>query len=138
MSLPHEYYSHDKYPRLHEKHNDALYADPDYLANEHDDVLPLHSTIGIGPQGRGSIPKVKDASDIKGTFIVQFVDDNTGEVLLESPNLHAGIISAETDDLHQHLTLNVKRNDFTHAIAEMDLPEGAPGSRAYTVPGDQT
>lgn len=133
MSLPHEYYGHDKRPHLHERHNDALYADPDYLANEHDDVLPLHSTIGLGPQGRGSIPIVKEYDDEKGTFAINFIDDNTGETLLETPNLHAGYIYDDSEETNNELVLKIKRNGVPKTLTRLTLPQGETGSRIYTV-----
>lgn len=133
MSLPHEYYGYDGTPHLHERHNDALYADPDYLANEHDDVLPLHSTIGLGPKGDGFIPKVYKEDDEKGTFILDFVSDKTDELFFRSPNLHAGVLSVKkTSSDKSSVTIFLTRNGVKHSLCSLELPKGDTGSRIYT------
>lgn len=131
MTTPHDYYGPDGYPHLHSKGNSAITADPDWLANEHGDMLPLGSTLGIGPQGDGVIALVKESDDVKGTFILQFLNDKTLETFLESPNLHAGILSARTDDSKHTLYIDLMRKGFNKQIAEMVLPEGEQGTRLY-------
>lgn len=132
MSLPHEYYGHDNIPHLHEKDNDALYADPDYLANEHDDVLPLHSTIGLGPQGHGIVSEVVKSDDDKGVFIIKTVDDNTGEETYESPNLHSGKLLAELNEKTNVFTLYAIRDNTPFNIGSFEVPQGEHGTRIFT------
>ena len=49
MSIPHDYDD----GRLHSRGNSRHYIEPDYIANEADDQLPLLSTVGRGPRGAG-------------------------------------------------------------------------------------
>lgn len=137
MTLPHDHYGPDGYPHLHSRGNSAITADPDWLANEHGDMLPLGSTVGKGPQGDGVIALVKESDDVKGTFILQFLNDKTMETFLESPNLHAGILSARTDDSNHTLYIDLMRKGFNKQIAEITIPQGEEGTRVFVNKNNQ-
>lgn len=123
MSIEKEYGE----PRRH-------YVEPDYTAMECDDQLPLVSKIGRGPRGHGVYPQV--SVDKAGTYIVQFIDDVTGEVVLTSDNLSAGDVTVTSTPKNPvagdsvNVTFHVRRGDSTQDFTCL-LPPGATGSRIY-------
>lgn len=110
------------------------YAEPDFTAMECDDQLPLVSKIGRGPRGHGVYPQV--SVDKAGTYVVQFVDDVTGEVVLTSDNLSAGDVTVTSTPKNPvagdsvNVTFHVRRGDSTQDFTCL-LPPGATGSRIY-------
>jgi len=110
------------------------YAEPDFTAMECDDQLPLVSKIGRGPRGHGVYPQV--SIDKAGTYVVQFVDDVTGEVVLTSDNLSAGDVTVTSTPKNPvagdsvNVTFHVRRGDSTQDFTCL-LPPGATGSRIY-------
>lgn len=123
MSIEKEYGE----PRRH-------YIEPDRVAMECDDQLPLVSKIGRGPRGHGVYPKVVE--DQRGTYVVQFIDDVTGEVVLTSDNLSAGEVSVTSVPKNPvagdsvNVTFHVRRGDSTQDFTCL-IPPGATGSRIY-------
>lgn len=54
-----------------------------------DDQIPLRSSIGLGPKGDGIGVRVVD-NDPYGYYRLQFFNENTGDVLITTPNLDPG------------------------------------------------
>ena len=110
------------------------YAEPDYTAMECDDQLPLVSKIGRGPRGHGVYPQV--SVDKAGAYVVQFIDDVTGEVVLTSDNLSAGEVTVTATPKDPvagdsvNVTFHVRKGDSTQDFTCL-LPPGATGSRIY-------
>lgn len=116
------------------------YIDPDRMAGECDDQLPLVSKVGRGPRGRGVTPRVR--TDQPGEYVVEFVDDVTGEVVLSTANLSAGDISVSVDEGHSPVagetvmaTIHVRHGDRTRDYS-LPIPPGATGSIFYEVDGE--
>lgn len=116
------------------------YIDPDRLAGECDDQLPLISKIGRGPRGHGVTPRVR--TDQPGEYVVEFVDDVTGEVVLSTANLSAGEVSVSVDEGHSPVagetvmaTIHVRHGDRTQDYS-LPIPPGATGSLFYEVAGE--
>lgn len=148
MSTPHEYFDECNHPHLHSKGNSALYEDLEPFAPASDFSLPNLSTMGRGPRGDAYIPEVDETSS-DDTFIIKFRNDRTDEVVIESPNLHAGQLRIDADDLPEldgrkdiikptedsegrYVRFYLRRNGAEHLLCETQLPEGAHGSRIYT------
>lgn len=116
------------------------YIDPDRLAGECDDQLPLVSKVGRGPRGHGVTPRVR--TDQPGEYVVEFVDDVTGEVVLSTANLSAGEITVTVDEGHSPVagetvmaTIHVRHGDRTQDYS-LPIPPGATGSLFYEVTGE--
>ena len=116
------------------------YIDPDRLAGECDDQLPLISKVGRGPRGHGVTPRVR--TDQPGEYVVEFVDDVTGEVVLSTANLSAGEVSVSVDEGHSPVagetvmaTIHVRHGDRTQDYS-LPIPPGATGSLFYEVAGE--
>lgn len=116
------------------------YIDPDRLAGECDDQLPLISKVGRGPRGHGVTPRVR--TDQPGEYVVEFVDDVTGEVVLSTANLSAGEVSITVDEGHSPVagetvmaTIHVRLGDETRDYA-LPIPPGATGSIFFEVDGE--
>lgn len=116
------------------------YIDPDRLAGECDDQLPLISKIGRGPRGHGVTPRVR--TDQPGEYVVEFVDDVTGEVVLSTANLSAGEVSVSVDEGHSPIagetvtaTIHVRHGDRTQDYS-LPIPPGATGSIFFEVDGE--
>ena len=116
------------------------YIDPDRMAGECDDQLPLVSKVGRGPRGHGVTPRVR--TDQPGEYVVEFVDDVTGEVVLSTANLSAGEISVSVDEGHSPVagetvmaTIHVRLGDETRDYA-LPIPPGATGSIFFEVDGE--
>lgn len=135
MSIPHDYDRHG-FPELRSRGNSRHYIDPDYIANEADDQLPLISTIGRGPRGAGlSIGNVVDRD---GEFSFGIYSDLTGELVQQTPNLSGGVISVtakpadpvagDTVAMDVDVAMGSEHRHFT-----VPIPPGATGSRIYCV-----
>ena len=118
------------------------YIDPDRMAGECDDQLPLVSKVGRGPRGHGVTPRVR--TDQPGEYVVEFVDDVTGEVVLSTANLSAGEVSITVDEGHSHVagetvmaTIHVRLGDETRDYS-LPIPPGATGSIFFEVDGEVT
>ena len=116
------------------------YIDPDRMAGECDDQLPLISKVGRGPRGHGVTPRVR--TDQPGEYVVEFVDDVTGEVVLSTANLSAGEVSITVDEGHSPVagetvmaTIHVRLGDETRDYA-LPIPPGATGSIFFEVDGE--
>ena len=115
------------------------YIDPDRLAGECDDQLPLVSKVGRGPRGHGVTPRVR--TDQPGEYVVEFVDDVTGEVVLSTANLSAGEVTVSVDQGHSPVagetvmaTIHVRHGNRTQDYS-MPIPPGATGSIFFEVDG---
>lgn len=116
------------------------YIDPDRMAGECDDQLPLISKVGRGPRGHGVTPRVR--TNQPGEYVVEFVDDVTGEVVLSTANLSAGEVSITVDEGHSPVagetvmaTIHVRLGDETRDYA-LPIPPGATGSIFFEVDGE--
>lgn len=116
------------------------YIDPDRMAGECDDQLPLVSKVGRGPRGHGVTPRVR--TDQPGEYVVEFVDDVTGEVVLSTANLSAGEVSVTVDEGHSPVagetvmaTIHVRLGNETRDYA-LPIPPGATGSIFFEVDGE--
>lgn len=115
------------------------YIDPDRLAGECDDQLPLVSKVGRGPRGHGVTPRVR--TDHPGEYVVEFVDDVTGEVVLATANLSAGEVTVTVDSPENPVagdtvmaTIHVRLGDSTRDYS-LPIPPGATGSIFFEVDG---
>ena len=116
------------------------YIDPDRLAGECDDQLPVVSKIGRGPRGHGVTPRVR--TNQAGEYVVEFVDDVTGEVVLTTANLSAGEISITVDTDHSPVagetamaTIHVRQGGKVRNF-DLPIPPGATGSIMFEVDGE--
>ena len=116
------------------------YIDPDRLAGECDDQLPLVSKVGRGPRGHGVTPRVR--TDQPGEYVVEFVDDVTGEVVLSTANLSAGEVTITVDTPENPVagdtvmaTVHVRLGDETRDYS-LPVPPGATGSILFEVDGE--
>lgn len=117
----------------------SRYIDPDYIANEADDQLPLISTIGRGPRGAGLV--IGNLVDSDGEFSFGIYSDLTGELIQQTPNLSAGIVtvtSKPSDPVAGEtvsMDIDVARGD-EHSHFTVPIPAGSTGSRIYMVSTD--
>ena len=84
--------------------------------------LPLVSTIGTGPRGRGVYPVT--VVDANGEFKFALKDDITNQVIWTSSNLSAGIVTVEDN------VLKVRQGGSVHEYP-LTVSEPEPGSRIY-------
>lgn len=104
------------------------------LAHGCDDMLPLISSIGRGPQGPGVT-----ATILKNTatdFMFALIDDETGEQFFQSPNLAPTIVSVSAPD-HDPvageaypITFHMRRGTDVEEYT-VEMPPGATGSLIY-------
>lgn len=133
MTIPHDYRTTDS-AELLSNDNSAYYEEPDYIAMNAGDQLPLISTIGAGPRGAGVKIQVLDEED--GIFRIAFIDDSTGEVFTTTPNLDLGYIEVSSANPKPQegelVTLFIRhiRGEQVHE-SQILLPPGAHGSRLY-------
>lgn len=135
--LPHDYYEGRGFPPdLHARNGSKHYIEPDYIAMEADDQLPLISTVGAGPEGEGVFPEIMVDEDDDFRFVLK--SNETGEVMMSSPNLSAGRLSV-TQPAHTgvegeqgYFTIRVNRGGSSDSYT-LAIPPGAVGSRIYTV-----
>ena len=135
MSIPHDYRDNG-FPRLHSRGNSRPYIEPDYIANECDDQLPLLSTVGRGPRGAGlTIGNLKTSN---GEFSFGIYSDLTGEQIMQTPNLSAGVITVSakpTDPVAGEtvaMDVSVKQGGKVSHYT-VPIPAGATGSRIFMV-----
>ena len=133
MSIPHDYYEHGR-PDLRSRGNSRHYIEPDYIANEADDQLPLLSTVGRGPRGAGL--SIGDLVNEDGEFSFGIYSDLTGEQVMHTPNLSAGriYVSAKPEVPVAGETVvmdvQVKQGDKSSHY-QVPIPAGATGSRIF-------
>ena len=114
--IPHEY--NDKDIHLRSAGNNVLQYDPDRVACEADDQLPILSTIGRGPQGDSLDAQFNPNTDDNVKLVVH--NETTGEVLSTSKNLSAGYLKISVTD--------------SPTIGEMEGTDvNAPGSGKFVV-----
>jgi len=112
------------------------YVEPDFGATDADAQLPLLSKIGRGPVGHGVVPEV--VTDEDGGYSFALVDDETGEVVMRSPNLAAGRVSVTADPAKPvpgetvQVTFHIKRSDASEDYTVL-VPSGIQGTRFYFV-----
>lgn len=134
MSIPHDHY-HDR-PDLRSRGNSRHYIEPDYVANDCDDQLPLLSTVGRGPRGAGL--SIGNLVNKDGEFSFGIYSDLTGELIMQTPNLSAGeiLVTAKPADPVAGDTVNMdisvsQGSKVTHYGVK--IPSGATGSRIFMV-----
>lgn len=134
--IPHDYYDHHNgIPHLH-SYDPAHYLDDSIMGNDYDAPLPLLSTIGRGPRGRGVYAKVIE-NDSGFTFGI--FDDETDECLVTSPNIGNPSIEISVPNhnpvagevVHAYITMTQGGSSKQYDLA---IPPGATGSRIYFVP----
>lgn len=136
MSIPHDYYCHGDRPDLRSRGNSRHYIEPDYIANEADDQLPLLSTVGRGPRGAGLV--IGNLVNEDGKFSFGIYSDLTGELVLQTPNLSAGTISISAKPAEPVagetvvMDVDVAVGD-EHRHFSVPIPPGSTGSRIYMV-----
>lgn len=132
MSIPHDY--HDG--RLHSRGNSRHYIEPDYIANEADDQLPLLSTVGRGPRGAGLT--IGNLVNEDGEFSFGIYSDLTGEQVMQTPNLSAGSIAVSAMPTEPvpgetvEMTVSVNQGGKVSRYV-VPIPAGAHGSRIFAV-----
>ena len=138
MSIPHDYY--DGYrPDLHSRGNSRHYIEPDYIANECDDQLPLISTVGRGPRGAGLT--IGNLVNKDGEFSFGIYSDLTGEQIMQTPNLSAGAITVSAKPVDPvagetvAMDVSVKQGGKVSHYT-VPIPAGATGSRIFMVSSD--
>ena len=134
MSIPHDHY-HDR-PDLRSRGNSRHYIEPDYVANDCDDQLPLLSTVGRGPRGAGL--SIGNLVNEDGEFSFGIYSDLTGELIMQTPNLSAGeiLVTAKPADPVAGDTVDMdisvsQGSKITHYGVK--IPSGATGSRIFMV-----
>lgn len=105
------------------------FIDPDYIARESDDQLPTVSTIGRGPIGEGV--SIEVTQNEPGVFTFRLFSDKTGETVMQSPNLSAGVVYARQFD-EGHVEITIERDGTTRSYL-IALPQGDAGSRIFTI-----
>ena len=133
MSIPHDYDRHG-FPELHSRGNSRHYIEPDYIANEADDQLPLISTIGRGPRGAGL--SIGNLVSKDGEFSFGIYSDLTGELVQQTPNLSAGVISITSKPADpvagDTVAMDVDvQTGSEHRHYTVPIPSGATGSRIF-------
>lgn len=93
----------------------------DHVEERHHE-LPLVSTVGTGPRGRGVYPVT--LVDSNGEFMFALKDDITNQVIWESSNLSAGVISVEDN------VVKVRQGGSVHEYP-LEISEPEAGSRIY-------
>lgn len=132
MSIPHDYYD----GRLHSRGNSRHYIEPDYIANEADDQLPLLSTVGRGPRGAGLT--IGNLVNEDGEFSFGIYSDLTGEQVMQTPNLSAGTIAVSAMPTEPvpgetvEMTVSVSQGGRVSRYV-VPIPAGAHGSRFFAV-----
>ena len=132
MSIPHDYYD----GRLHSRGNSRHYIEPDYIANEADDQLPLLSTVGRGPRGAGLT--IGNLVNEDGEFSFGIYSDLTGEQVMQTPNLSAGTIAVSAMPTEPvpgetvEMTVSVNQGGRVSRYV-VPIPAGAHGSRFFAV-----
>lgn len=110
------------------------YVEPDYGAPDSMAQLPVLSKIGRGPQGPGVVPKV--IMDEDGGWGFALMDTETGEALVQSPNLSAGkwSLTHEPKDPVPGdcivLTFHHRRDGESYEY-DVRVPSGIQGTRTY-------
>ena len=133
MSIPHDYYEHGR-PDLRNRGNSRPYIEPDYIANEADDQLPLLSTVGRGPRGAGL--SIGDLVNGDGEFSFGIYSDLTGEEIMHTPNLSAGRIyvsaKPEAPVAGETVVMDVQvKQGGASSHYQVPIPAGATGSRIF-------
>ena len=135
MSIPHDYY--DGYrPDLHSRGNSRHYIEPDYIANDCDDQLPLISTVGRGPRGAGLT--IGNLVNKDGEFSFGIYSDLTSEQIMQTPNLSAGTIAVTAKPVDPvagetvAMDVSVKQGGKVSHYT-VPIPAGATGSRIFMV-----
>lgn len=129
--IPHDY--HHPEMEMASKGNGHPAIEPDWFPHAHDGALPIVSTVGAGP--RGASIQVKKVESEDGSYILQFIDSLTGEVVETSPNLAAPEISItyapETTQAGQVTQMHVHVGEKEYTIP---IQAGEAGSRIYELP----
>lgn len=108
---------------------------PDYMANGCDGQLPVFSVVGRGPKGEG-VAIQESAKNDDDCFILEFVSDETGEVVYTTPNLHWGklnvtqIPSNPIAGQESFLMVSLTRDGESKTYA-LKIPAGTRGSNVY-------
>lgn len=121
-------------PELRSVDHSRVYVEPDYMANDCDVQLPLVSAVGKGERGNGIIVQADDNG--QGGFSFKILDEQTNEVVLQSPDLSAPNVSVQSV-VHNptageavpvifRVTRGSEVADYT-----VQVPAGATGSLIY-------
>ncbi len=115
----HNRYGHEHRPML----------EPDYIANNHHDQLPVVSTIGAGPRGDDVLAEIIESD--ADTFKFRLFSERTHETHFISPNLSAGQITvSQSPGVKDYFTISVSRDgQVVNNIVQ--LPEGVAGAKAF-------
>ena len=125
-------------PELRSVDHSRVYVEPDYMANDCDVQLPMVSAIGKGERGNGVVVKV-DGDGIGG-FSFKLLDEETGEVVLQSPDLSAPEVSVRPV-VHRPTAGEavpiIFRTERGRDVAEytVTIPAGSTGSLIYLYDG---
>lgn len=110
------------------------YIDPDRVASDCDDQLPLLSKIGRGPRGAGLT--IGNLVNEDGEFSFGIYSDLTGQLVTQTPNLSAGqiFVSAKPENpvAGETVTMDVQVKQggkSTHYM--VPIPAGSTGSRIF-------
>lgn len=143
--IPHDYYDdchhdhhhhhHHDVPYLH-SHDPAHYLDDGIMGQDYDAPLPLLSTVGRGPRGNGIYARTIQNDEHGFRFAVY--NEETHEVIFESPNLGAPYITVDTPDhdpvpgevVHCYINVRQGGGNYSYDIA---IPSGVTGSRIFFV-----
>ena len=128
---PHDYHDpHDHHPHMHNRGEGRPYIDPNVDSFKHDAALPVLSSIGRGPKGRG-IYSVWDPE----TCVLKIYDDENDElkcsVVLDSPKVTISQPHDVYPGQNAELDITVEQGDITTVYPVM-LPCGEPGSHIFT------
>lgn len=133
MSIPHDYY-HGNRPDLRSRGNSRPYIEPDYIASEADDQLPLLSTVGRGPRGAGL--SIGNLVNEDGEFSFGIYSDLTGEQVMQTPNLSAGriYVSAKPEEpvAGETVVMDIQvKQGGASSHYQVPIPAGSTGSRIF-------
>lgn len=126
---PHDYHDWEGHPFMHNKGESHPYIEPDIYASAHDAALPVISTIGRGPQGKGIYAEWD--SDTNTLSIYEDENDELiTSVVLESPKVSVTQNTALTPGQESTVTIIVEMGGITHEYPII-LPPGEQGSLIF-------
>ena len=99
----------------------------DYLANEANDQTPVISNIGRGPKGSGVTVTDVETDEVAGVFSFKIREDLFGEVLVDSGNLHPGILGVKSET-PSSFAITVTKDGVETILDRVDVPRGEKGS----------
>ena len=127
---PHDYHDWEGHPFMHNRGEARPYVEPDIYASAHDAAIPIISTIGRGPKGKGVYAK-QDPE----TGVIKIYEDENDEVIatIKIPTSPTITVTEPVNVYpgQSNVITFIITNDGVTSQFPVTIPCGEPGSISF-------